>query len=155
MVILQANSNNQSKFSSKYLFLFLPACTQLFLEVISCSISQNRNNQLFIYIFKIGLWFIFTKILPIVMTIIVLYVCEERLILISKNISEFDNLNAKIHWRRVLIIFGFICLILVLGTMLVFFNIPLFPTIEYLLIICAFILGFAFYFKPDFLKFHD
>lgn len=51
-----------------------------------------------------------------------------------------------------LIIFGFICIILVLWTMLLFFNISSFPTIEYLLVMCALILGFATYFKAKFFE---
>lgn len=51
-----------------------------------------------------------------------------------------------------LIIFEFICIILVSWTILLFFNISSFPTIEYLLVICALILGFATYFKPKFFE---
>jgi AraC-like DNA-binding protein len=151
-LFLQANSEAQFKFSVRHLFLFLPAFVQIFLQIIPWLISQSLNSQLFKFIFNTKFWFIFTEILPIAMTIIVLFIYGKRLVNIVKKMSEFNNHTAKVHLQRMLIIFGFMCVILVLWILLVFFNIQLFTTIELLLVVSAFLLGYVAYFKPDFFE---
>jgi AraC-like DNA-binding protein len=151
-LFFQTNSDTHFKFSSKNLFLFLPAFIQISLEFIPWLISQQFSYQVYTVILKNKFWFVFTEVLPIIATLLVLFFYGKKLTTIAQEYDDFNNPKAKIHLRRMSIVFVVMSLFLTLWILLVFFNFQLFKIIEIFLIITSFLLGYVAYFKPDFFE---
>jgi AraC-like DNA-binding protein len=154
-LFLQANSDIQFKFSRRHLFLFLPAFIEIGLTFIPWMISQRFSYQVYTAILNNKFWFIFTEILPIIATLLVLFSYGKKLTTIAREYDDFNNPKAKIYLRRMSIVFVVMSLFLIMYILIQFFDnfyFQIMEIIEILLIATSFLLGYVAYFKPYFFE---
>jgi AraC-like DNA-binding protein len=154
-LFLQANSDIQFKFSRRHLFLFLPAFIEISLTFIPWLISQRFSYQVYTVLLRTKFWYVFTQVLPVIATLLVLFFYGKKLTTIAREYADFDNPKAKIYLRRMSIVFVVMTLFLIMYILIQFFDnfyFQIMEIIEILLIATSFLLGYVAYFNPDFFE---
>lgn len=144
-VFLMYNSTPTFQFRKNHLLLFLPALLEIITEFAAFYIRRSINIS--IPFLKSFAWFAFTELLPIVWMAGVLV---EFGYLLRKHCRE-GNLNPSHLYKQYsfLIVFSILTALWIADGI---FHLQVYLTIELILCLFLFVMGYIVYFKPDFFE---
>lgn len=133
------------KFHKNHLLLFVPALIEIIIEF---SVFYLRRGTDMVIVFpKSIVWFFFTELLPIVwMTVVLLYSNH----LLQKHSAQ-DNKRPFQLYRQYsfLIMFSLLTILWIADGI---FYLRVYSTIQSMLCVFLFVMGYVVYFKPDFFE---
>jgi AraC-like DNA-binding protein len=128
----------------KPMLLFIPALIEILTEFF---FFYLRHSEEFSMVLQGVWWMIFTEILPVIGMILVLVWCGIKL----RNMSLPVH-NNNLHFKKQYGFFILFVLLTLLWTADTLFTFNVYSTIEVVLCISLFGLGYVVYFRPDFFE---
>lgn len=145
-LFIQLSTSPGFQLHKKHLLLFLPALIETFVELAMH--LRNRYTDESIKMLDYSSWYFFTELVPIAGMVFVLFLYGKRLIYLSSSKKLPDTSRSSLHFNKLFGIFIFLCLLMVLWIAGVIIELPVFKTVELILTIFLFTLGFIGYFMP-------
>jgi AraC-like DNA-binding protein len=150
-LFFEVNTNSQFKFSKKYWIIFIPAITDILIQISSKLFPKLLDNQTFMTFIKSTFWFFFVEVLPLFATAFIFLFYARRLWLIKKKFNQFKNSLFDLYSKKMIFILTFMSLLLVVWSASTYYLIQ-YKFVEISLVSFVFILGYTAYFKPDFFE---
>jgi AraC-like DNA-binding protein len=142
----QLNTSPAFVLKRKYFLLFAPACIDILVQIV-WNLWRHLTGEHLISLIEIKPWYLFAEILPIVGMIAVLYVYGRKLFFFSRQMHE---ITAPVHLLKLYGFFTFFVLLTVLWIGGVIIDLPVFSSLELILTLFLFALGYIGYFNPSF-----
>jgi AraC-like DNA-binding protein len=142
---MQVNTNPGYRFKKIHLIAFVPA----FIEIIAEGLNRP-TGFVYSHLLKSDVWFFFTEAVPPVATAVVLAIYGINLFKLRKHHAvSYSSAMTFQHIKLYGLHLAF-TLLVVLWISEVFFLLPVFSYVEFLLVAFIFTLGYVGYFQPDF-----
>jgi AraC-like DNA-binding protein len=142
------NTDAGFRLRKKHLLLYVPALTEIVVEVAQKAryhlTGQNIN------MLEIKSWYVFTEIVPILWMAVSLVFYGRRLIIFRRQLQDLSPPLPAIYWLKLYGLFTFLGLLTLLWIGEVFFDLPIFKGVEFMLTVFLFALGYVGYFNPAF-----
>jgi AraC-like DNA-binding protein len=142
----QLNTTPEFVLKRNYYLLFVPACLDIFVQ-IAWNLWRRLTGEPLPSLIEIKPWYLFAEMLPIVGMIAVLYVYGRKLFFFSRQMRE---ITAPVHLLKLYGFFTFFVLLTVLWIGGAIINLPVFSSLELILTLFLFALGYIGYFNPSF-----
>lgn len=142
----QMNINSAFKLSKKHLLLFAPAIIETIVEVAMHLYFRYTGD--FIRMLDYSLWYFLTELMPIGGIVLALWIFCKKLVPLSNQAKEPLSFQSYLLYINLWSFFAFLCLLTVLWIAGVIIDLPVFGTIELILTVFLFTLGYIGYFKP-------
>jgi AraC-like DNA-binding protein len=142
----QLNTTPEFALKSKHFLLFMPACVDVLVQ-ISWNLWRYLTGEHLPSLIKIKPWFLFAEILPIVGMVAVLFLYGRKLFVFARPIKK---VTAPVHLLKLYGFFTFFVLLTILWFAGVIIELPVFSTLELILTLFLFALGYIGYFSPSF-----
>jgi len=141
---VQLNTNASFTFRKIYLVAFVPGLIEIVAE------GFNKFNNTGYTLSQSQAWSIFTEIIPPVATGMVLIHYAINLWRLNRSAAISFSGSGALQWVKLYGLFFAFTLLTFLWVLEVFFLLPVFVYVEFLLIALIFALGYVGYFQPDF-----